>query len=58
MTRTSEQQHLAAILSSAVTDDTHEEDVLDFLHDHAIPYATHNRQALITLAFHHGWRPA
>lgn len=57
MTSTSKLKPPAALLLRAITDDTHEESAQDFLDDNAIPYATHNRQALITLAWQHGWRP-
>jgi len=50
-------QQLAFLLEQALVDDIHEEDAIDFLHDHDIPYFTHNRQTLITLAYRNGWRP-
>ena len=45
------------LLDLAIKDDTHEEDAIDFLDDNGIPYASHNRSFLITLAYQHGWRP-
>lgn len=57
MTSASKPQPPAWLLQQAVTDDTHEDDALDFLHDHRIPYASHNRTYLISLAYQHGWRP-
>ena len=57
MTSANEQQ-LAFLLEQAVTNDIHAEDAADFLDDHGIPYFTHNRQTLITLAFRNGWRPS
>ena len=48
---------LAHLLEQAITNDIHEEDAADFLDDHGIPYFTHNRQTLITLAYRNGWRP-
>jgi hypothetical protein len=48
---------LQQILDAAIASDEHEEDAQDFLDDHAIPYFTHNRQSLITLAYRNGWRP-
>lgn len=57
MTSASKLQPPAALLLRAITDDAIEESAEDFLADHAIPYATHNRTALITLAYQHGWRP-
>ena len=48
---------LQAILSLSITSDQYEEDAQDYLDDHSIPYSTHNRQALITLAYRNGWRP-
>ena len=48
---------LAHLLEQAITNDIHEEDAADFLDEHGIPYFTHNRQTLITLAYRNGWRP-
>jgi len=48
---------LEQLLLDAVTSDEHEEDAIDFLQDHAIPYYSHNRQFLINLAWRNGWRP-
>jgi hypothetical protein len=48
---------LQQLLDAAIASDEHEEDAQDFLDDHAIPYFTHNRQSLITLAYRNGWRP-
>jgi hypothetical protein len=48
---------LAFLLEQAITNDIHEEDATDFLKDHGIPFFTHNRQTLITLAYRNGWRP-
>ncbi len=49
---------LSDLLEQAVTNDIHEEDAIDFLEDHQIPYATHNRLFLLELAWRNGWRPA
>ena len=48
---------LAFLLEQAITSDIHEEDAIEFLEDHGIPFFTHNRQFLITLAYRNGWRP-
>lgn len=48
---------LQSLLQAAILSDEHEEDAQDYLDDHRIPYSTHNRQALITLAYRNGWRP-
>ena len=48
---------LHSLLATALRSDEHEEDAQDFLDDHSIPYFTHNRQSLITLAYRNGWRP-
>jgi hypothetical protein len=48
---------LQSLLATALLSDEHEEDAQDFLDDQGIPYFTHNRQTLITLAFRNGWRP-
>ena len=48
---------LQQLLDAAITSDANEEDATDFLDDHGIPYFTHNRQFLITLAYRNGWRP-
>ena len=48
---------LQSLLAQAVTDDTHEEDALDFLDDHNIPCHSHSRLYLIELAYRNGWRP-
>lgn len=48
---------LQQLLDAAITSDANEEDATDFLDDHGIPYFTHNRQSLITLAYRNGWRP-
>lgn len=48
---------LQSLLQTAILSDEHEEDAQDYLDDHRIPYSTHNRQALITLAYRNGWRP-
>lgn len=48
---------LAQLLADAVTSDLHEEDAIEFLDDHRIPYATHNRLFLLELAWTNGWRP-
>ena len=48
---------LQQLLEQAITNDIHEEDAADFLEDHGIPFFTHNRQTLITLAYRNGWRP-
>ena len=45
------------LLATALLSDEHEESAQDFLDDHRIPYFTHNRQTLITLAYRNGWRP-
>lgn len=55
MTSTSELQEL---LEAARASDLHEEDATDFLDDHGIPYASHNRLFLLELAWRNGWRPA
>jgi hypothetical protein len=57
MTSTNKPQPPAWLLHLAITDDTHEEDAIDFLDDHRIPYASHNRSFLIALAYQNGWRP-
>lgn len=57
MTSTNKLQPPAALLLRAITDDAIEESAEDFLQEHAIPYASHNRNTLITLAYQHGWRP-
>ena len=54
MTSASELQRL---LHTALVSDQHEESAQDFLDDNGIPYFTHNRQTLITLAYRNGWRP-
>ncbi|MFZ9558697.1 MAG: hypothetical protein ACO28M_03905 [Vulcanococcus sp.] len=56
MTSASESS-LAFLLEQAITNDIHEEDAIEFLEDHGIPFFTHNRQFLITLAYRNGWRP-
>ena len=48
---------LQSLLATALFSDEHEESAQDFLDDNGIPYFTHNRQTLITLAFRNGWRP-
>ena len=48
---------LQQLLDQAVTNDIHEEDATEFLQDRGIPFFTHNRQSLITLAYRNGWRP-
>lgn len=48
---------LQALLADAVDSDEHEEDATDFLEDRRIPYASHSRQFLYSLAWRHGWRP-
>lgn len=50
-------EELQQLLATALTSDAHEEDATDFLDDHGIPYFTHNRQTLISLAYRNGWRP-
>jgi hypothetical protein len=56
MTSANEHQ-LIFLLEQAITTDIHEEDAIDFLDDHGIPFFSHNRQTLITLAYRNGWRP-
>ena len=48
---------LQQLLDAALASDEHEESAQDFLDDHGIPFFTHNRQTLITLAYRNGWRP-
>lgn len=48
---------LQSLLATALLSDEHEESAQDYLDDHRIPYFTHNRQTLITLAYRNGWRP-
>jgi hypothetical protein len=48
---------LQQLLDQALTNDIHEEDATEFLDDHGIPFFSHNRQTLITLAYRNGWRP-
>jgi hypothetical protein len=48
---------LQQLLDQALTNDIHEEDATEFLEDHGIPFFSHNRQKLITLAYRNGWRP-
>ena len=50
-------EELNDLLAAALVSDEHEEDAQDYLDDHGIPYFTHNRQTLITLAYRNGWRP-
>ena len=56
MTSASESS-LAFLLEQAITNDIHEEEATEFLEDRGIPFFTHNRQTLITLAYRNGWRP-
>ena len=46
----------AALLLRAINDDGITEDALDYLHDHAIPCPSGNRDTIIRLAYAHGWR--
>lgn len=48
---------LQQLLDQALASDLHEESAQDYLDDHGIPCFTHNRQALISLAYRNGWRP-
>jgi hypothetical protein len=58
MTSASERQLLSVILDDASSSTHHEESAIDFLEGQRIPWFTHNRQSLLTLAFRNGWRPA
>ena len=48
---------LQQLLDAAITSDVNEEDATDFLEHRRIPYASHSRQFLYSLAWRHGWRP-
>ena len=48
---------LQQLLDAALISDEHEESAQDFLDDLGIPFFTHNRQTLITLAYRNGSRP-
>ena len=54
---TSTNPSLQRLLVLAERSDTYEEDAQDFLEDHNVPFCSHNRITLITLAWSHGWRP-
>jgi hypothetical protein len=48
---------LTTLLNLARRFDYYEESATDFLQDNHIPLTTHNRDAIITLAYTHGWNP-
>ena len=48
---------LRKVLQLAERNDSYEEDAEDFLCSHNVPYCSHNRITLISLAWSHGWRP-
>jgi hypothetical protein len=48
---------LTTLINLARRFDYYEESATDFLHNHKIPLNTHSRDAIITLAYNHGWHP-
>jgi hypothetical protein len=48
---------LATVLHLSRRSDFYEESATDFLETNNIPYETHSREALITLAYNNGWNP-
>jgi hypothetical protein len=48
---------LTTLINLARRFDYYEESATDFLQDNHIPLTTHNRDAIITLAYTHGWNP-
>jgi hypothetical protein len=48
---------LATLIHLSRRSDFYEESATDFLETNNIPYETHSREALITLAYNNGWNP-
>lgn len=55
---TRHQHTLASLLLEAEQSDFFEEVASEFLEDKGIPLYSHSRQAIISLAWRNGWRPA
>jgi hypothetical protein len=55
---TRHQHTLDSLLLQAETSDFFEEAASEFLEDKGVPLFSHSRQAIISLAWRHGWRPS